>query len=976
MKRFTLAWLAPLILAPFTTPAHAAIIPVRDMELAGQATVTASTWDIGHKDNLFDQNWTNIYRTASVNPAVITVEFVTSHSVAAARGLFTHATRHEWTLEAADSLSDLNTQSGSYVSVFGPTEVTGDGVQWAEWNQSPVTRRIFRFTVERTVGDDYVHIHELELQSPEPEVQIPWGAGTVRINIIEIDPDVYELPLGSSLQYTAEASLCYGPDRYDVTSLADWSSDDDDIATITSGGMVTAVGTGATTINADITPVHAESDLTTRYVRPPDLNVGFIHRTPEYNRFKVSFSGDQHIQSGYENEQKWPAPGETVTYTAHVFNKGDQAANNIAYRWYFDDQLIDSGTISSLAGGTSTTLAVSEPWPADTVQTVSIPEGAQDLHPKQLERAIGDHTIRIEVDPFDTIAETCEINNVVEDYINALTFWIFMDETTYAYFHNHDNFYGSMSAEDWARGQLIGFERRLRVSGTPQKLRLDMLAVYPDGELNAGGTHEPIGSETRQADGRWGFQIGEWPESKVVKYAKIVENPLCHEWGHQIGLIDVYAYDIATGNCLITYGGSPVAGTPFMPLVSPWNVYYGNMAVQHAYGSANEDWTGRALMADTGRRYIGAGSAAGLNRNLGMRRGFYGDYLGAVQQGDIKLHVRHYNGTPVANCGIRVFQRALNGQVPDTAKFTGTTNAQGRWTFPNVTEIGWEGGLIVNNPWSYIDNSIVYDCPNAVGANAPLVVELTYDDEVEYHFIEVDACNIAMANGQVDNYTFELVTYQSRAGNHLPTINTNCNDTIYLTEGQPFETTVTTNDADSDPVTLSATPLYNSTFDPDTGRFTFRPDSLQVNRYYGHTESMYVDFVADDGKFVTTTRVNFRVSDDPNLAYLDEIDSDGDHAGDIADPDDDNDGVDDGDDLCPGTAPGTAVDLDGCPLIDIDSDGDTDFTDIDLFLGCMNGPDNGNGGCDPAHFTQCDFDGDNDVDTDDLNWFQILLHLN
>lgn len=855
----------------FAAPMRAEVINVRELELRGLATVAASRWDLGHKDNLFDRNWQNLYRSAAINPAVITVEFVNPQTTGAARAKFSHAETHDWTLEAADTIEDLENRTGSYVNIFGPVRVTGPEIKWREWNDTPVTRRIYRFTVRRITGDNYVHIHELELQTPEP-IQLVWiGGKLVRVNVIEITPEQHELPLGWTLQYRAEASLSYGPNRYDVTELASWGSTSPGVATVSRTGLAEAVGVGSTTIIALLGVVHAEAPLSVRTPRPPDLDAGFVHRTPQYNRFKVSFLGDQHIEPGYENEKKWPDPGELVTYTAHVFNKGDQAATGVVYHWYFDEQLVGHGTIPLMPGQSGTEVSLDHPWPADTVQQVSVPPGAMTLHPKQLQRAIGDHVIRLELDPLDAVAESCEINNAVQDYINALTFWVFMDETTYALFNKHTSFLESYSAEDWARMQLIGLERRLRVSGCQQRLRLDMLAVYPDGSLNPGGVHAPIGDEVRQADGRWGFQIGEWPEPGVERFAKIVQNPLMHEWGHQIGLIDVYQYDIATNNCLITRGGQRVAGTSLMPLVSPWNVFYGNMKVMHAGGQALTDYSARALMADPAARSLSPGSAAGMTRNLGLRRGFFGDYLGAIQQGTITLKVQHHGGAPVPGCQIRVFQRALDTTVPDNPKFTGQTDAEGEWIFPNRTEPGWQGGLSVNNPWSYVENSIYHKAPDPVGRNVPLVIELEFAGIVEYHFVEVDELNVAMGGGVIDNYTITLTTYESRKSNRLPVISFNgAPGDVYLDEGQTFVATITATDADGDPVTLRATPLANSAFDPETGRFTFTPDSLQVNRHGAHVEWMSVTFVADDGKFPATMRMRFFVADIGGAAKVNE----------------------------------------------------------------------------------------------------------
>ena len=862
--RYVLAAL-PILLAPAL---HAEVIRVDLLEDQGLATVTASQWDIGHKDALFDRNWANIYRSASINPAIITVEFSDSQPVGAARVLFANP-EHEWTLEAADSLADLDAKTGTYTLVHADI-AQGESIDWAEWNDAPVERRVWRFTVERLSGDDYVHIRELELQSPEPVETVLIDGQPVQINIIELTPTDLEIPIGADLQFGAQASLSYGPDRYDVTEIADWTSTDESVAAVSSTGLATPLTPGATTINADIGAVHADTTLGVREPRPADIDVGFIQRTPAYNRFTVAFDGDQHIDPAFLGEQKWPAPGETVTYTAHVFNKGDLATGPFAYRWIADGQIVASGAIDDLAAGEMTTIDLQRPWPDDEVQVVNIPPGAQVLDDQQLERAVGGHTIRFEADPSDHVPEITELNNALEDPIGALAFWIFMDETTYALFSQEPNFLETFSPEDWARVQILGLERRLRVSGATQALRLDNLVVLPDGALDPGGTHGPIGDPVKQADGIWGFQVGEWSSGGVPAFAKRVQNPLAHELGHQIGIIDVYQYDIAIDNCKITRDGQPVAGTPLMPPVSPWNVYYGNQHVLHAGGEAFVDPVDRALMADPARRYVGPGTAAGMERNLGLRRGFFGDYLGAIHQGTIQLRVVRRDGTPVPGAAIRVFQRQLDATVPDIAKFKGATNNAGVWKFPDATEPEWKGGIPANNPWSDVLNANTHDAPHAIGGNAPLVVELAFDDTVEYHFVECDPLNVAMAGGQLGSYTITLVTHESRADNQLPIIDTGAPDVVDITEGKTFTTTVTAPDPDADPVTLRATPLFNSTFDPTTGLFTFTPDSAQVNVYENQTEHLSVTFTADDGAFRSFRELQFRVHDDPDLAQVDE----------------------------------------------------------------------------------------------------------
>jgi len=81
----------------------------------------------------------------------------------------------------------------------------------------------------------------------------------------------------------------------------------------------------------------------------------------------------------------------------------------------------------------------------------------------------------------------------------------------------------------------------------------------------------------------------------------------------------------------------------------------------------------------------------------------------------------------------------------------------------------------------------------------------------------------------------------------------------------------------------------------------------------------------------------------------------------------DADGVPDGTDLCPNTPPGAAVNAVGCPLADLDADGDVDLADFMAFKDCFNGPNRApaQAGCGAA-----DADGDTDVDVADFLKFQ------
>lgn len=91
----------------------------------------------------------------------------------------------------------------------------------------------------------------------------------------------------------------------------------------------------------------------------------------------------------------------------------------------------------------------------------------------------------------------------------------------------------------------------------------------------------------------------------------------------------------------------------------------------------------------------------------------------------------------------------------------------------------------------------------------------------------------------------------------------------------------------------------------------------------------------------------------------------------IADTDGDEDGVADCNDLCPDTPIGTIVDEDGCTVgvaADFDGDTDVDLDDLATFESCASGPAVPRAETDTCG--QADFDGDNDVDQGDFSIFQ------
>jgi uncharacterized repeat protein (TIGR01451 family) len=90
-----------------------------------------------------------------------------------------------------------------------------------------------------------------------------------------------------------------------------------------------------------------------------------------------------------------PLVGSEVTFSVDVQNQGTADADDVLVRLFIDDKLIDSRTISH------------------------IPAGSQQRATFDWDAEMGEHKITIDIDPFDTIEESDETNNIYTDTITV-----------------------------------------------------------------------------------------------------------------------------------------------------------------------------------------------------------------------------------------------------------------------------------------------------------------------------------------------------------------------------------------------------------------------------------------------------------------------------------------------------------------------------------------------------------------------------
>jgi photosystem II stability/assembly factor-like uncharacterized protein len=341
----------------------------------------------------------------------------------------------------------------------------------------------------------------------------------------------------------------------------------------------------------------------------PDLDVAYIRRTPRYQRYNVGYDPPGHnpviLNPG---QQRWPAAGETVTFTAFVTNKGTFEAQPFEYEWYLDGNLVASGVGPPLEPGFWARLDWQWTWDSEWV----------------------DHEIKFVADPHNQYAEISENNNVVADATNALTFVMTTDRRTYDWFAELVNPRGSYSFEDWLRIQIDRMNQsfaecitELCPDGIKERVRIDCVVITDD------PTHspEPADPGALYGDGHWNFYAGDrsWVEAEIGQ----IDWALLHELGHQLGRIDLYQMDcdaVNTNNITRLGWFNSFRDALMHNVWSRWSSYHG----------------------------------CSLNRDLHKRRGFFGEYLLDVPAQN-RLRILDRDRKPVPWAEVRIYQRQDSG---------------------------------------------------------------------------------------------------------------------------------------------------------------------------------------------------------------------------------------------------------------------------------------------------------------------------
>ena len=467
-----------------------------------------------------------------------------------------------------------------------------------------------------------------------------------------------------------------------------------------------------------------------------DLDVTFINRAPMYHAYCVQYTADYpalpYLCPGTENERRWPEPGEVVTFTAHVINKGNMASQPTTYTWAIDEMDVASGALPALSPAAETIVTYTWNWGHGL--------SADGQH------ALGEHTVRFTADPANQVPETHENNNTLRDYTRAMSFNIHFTPAMYQAYNIPVAPEIPASAEAWVQKQIAAMNDNfagaiypVTPQGAALRVRLNHIGVAAS-DPGADLAHD--GGWFIDADYRHGAS-GWYDPATDIDWA------LIHELSHQVSLIDLYALNLDATSVYVTDSlGQPV-----------------NMSANWAHPGL---MGGGDITPYTDSNRYSSHTAGGAHTYAGYRNGFYGSHLFDIPTQNT-LAILDAAGNPAQGVQVAFYQRTGPWDWPGhlgldaTAEISGTTDSNGRFPLPNRSA---QGGVVTANGHVLQDNP--FGVVDVVGTQGVFLVQLTSGDHEEFHWLDITAFNLAFWMGNTVSHTLTISSHVPVAGAPLP----------------------------------------------------------------------------------------------------------------------------------------------------------------------------------------------------------------
>jgi hypothetical protein len=374
-----------------------------------------------------------------------------------------------------------------------------------------------------------------------------------------------------------------------------------------------------------------------------DVLVGFIARTPRLDYVR---------DAADPTREGWPAPGQTVSWDAHLVSSFATDLPSVSYRWLLDGAEVARGTIAIPPNGS---VVASLPWRWSFVR----------------------HELTFQIDPDGVLAEDEKGNDVLSVFTDALSVGFYVEKAYYDLFRKSQHLLAgahSNSFEDWAQRQIRRFNEMARSAvyaetpeGVLDRWRIDEIVVVPDGALplvplpNEGqfqgqpnGNTEP-NSDDRSVDLVWGFRAFEVPYFTDLTTADesnpfYLNGTLIHELGHARYLVDVYGWNVRNGaegdRIDITENGAPVFGSALMPSSGVYAHFTSEKGLMNQTYGFIDRYSAIAMNLVAGRRAVRG------NYNEPENIGSFLNDLPAEN----RLTIRHADGALAKDADVWIYQ--------------------------------------------------------------------------------------------------------------------------------------------------------------------------------------------------------------------------------------------------------------------------------------------------------------------------------
>ncbi len=467
--------------------------------------------------------------------------------------------------------------------------------------------------------------------------------------------------------------------------------------------------TSVTTDGAEATTLQSVGPRTP--VDETDLQVASISRLPRYPRYwadytyytvtepngfgPYSFSASTGLGGGQdESTQRWPNPGDTVTYRATVRNRGTNTIwQTVTFVWRTDDQIVATLPIE-----------------------VNLAPGSTQYFDLQVQWDGVNHRYDFTVD----FADDRVANNSLSIWSKSVAFLTFVDTTRLEEFRVQSADHPEARTDDmidWLNLNMARFNELFAAKNCDKRVHFDVLEVIDDFAADPNVNRIdfaifPFRYLRAEGDPRL---TGYYDAGDDIDYG------LLHEWGHQLGMIDLYRLNMGPDQNQVTRDG----------------------------------YSGPECLMNGCSHFLSDHTANAMNHWMDAAHGYYGQYLYQLPE-NVKLRFRGLGGAALANATVTVYQKCerpgMGEVITDQAKGQGVTDAAGEWAMPNVpidpqmVPPAFTGDTLHDNPFGYVA---------VVGTNGVLLIKVEKDGFTDYCWLDITEVNNAYWAGQTQTATIE-----------------------------------------------------------------------------------------------------------------------------------------------------------------------------------------------------------------------------